>query len=188
MYLCTHIRLNHKSSTNHHTCFLFSFLTTILFQSLCYGQKVSYPKFEDYYVPSSQIYHSGNIHAPLSFANKTIEKQSKAYFDEATMYEPNFAAAYTLFTVPCGTMCEKIALFNCRTGVVTFPSELPTVEAGCSFSLYSRLLIINPTVNIYSLFGKHGVPDYMSTYYFFFSKGRFVGVSKNNYSVEKSGN
>lgn len=68
---------------------------------------------------------------------------------------PNFAGAYTLVRIGCGSGCSYLALIDARDGKVFFPKALSTVHeagwwkhpAGPVFNLSSRLLVVYGQAN-----------------------------------------
>jgi hypothetical protein len=66
---------------------------------------------------------------------------------------PNFNSIYSVATWGCGTGCIQLAIINCETGLVIFPSSFNAIDVGhvyyknasdvISFNLKSRLIVLS---------------------------------------------
>ncbi len=146
------------------------------------GKYRSYPTFEEYTVSALEILHIGNIPPALvTFDDTATERTCYPHLLPDTMYDPNFCGHYFLQTLPCGTMCEGIALLDCKTGKVTLPDDLgASLHIDCRIN--SRLMVINPPVNVLSLYKDlKETLICQETRYYEFRGGKFKLIAKRKY-------
>ncbi len=86
---------------------------------------------------------------------------------------PDFAGAYTLVQIGCGTSCQAIALVDARDGAVFFG---PTAEAGLDYRADSRLIVVNPLQNLRDAYGDE-IPLWAATRFYVFDGTGFREIS-----------
>ena len=132
------------------------------------------PAFETYTISSGQLFITSNNGPELFFEDSLTETLAAGEIAAIEFPEPNFCGSYHVFSIPCGTMCSRIGLVDCKTGRVFIPDELPTAALSISYNELSSLLIINLPVDIRFLYGETDVPDWLKTEYYVMRDGSFI--------------
>lgn len=155
-----------------------------LIQYLSCCDSADMPPFENYVIPADQIYFSMNIEPERIFADSSVKEITEHKVSSIEYLEPNYCGKYLIFTVPCGNMCERVGIINCENGIISLPA-LPTAELGVIYLKNSSLFVVNPTVNVYSLYGKDNIPDWMETTYYKFDEENFILLKTQTYPSPK---
>jgi len=80
-------------------------------------------------------------HAEIDLQSHPLAYQYRSQINRGVAAGPNFAGRYSIVEIGCGTTCQNLVIVDLQSGriVAWEPAEL-----GSSFTLESRLLILNP--------------------------------------------
>ena len=106
------------------------------------------PRFQKF---PSKIIPTGKK-SKLDISNPTA-KEYRTVLRSWLKSGPNFNSIYSVATWGCGTGCIQLAIINCETGSVIFPSNFNAIDVGhvyykestnvISFNLKSRLIVLS---------------------------------------------
>lgn len=88
------------------------------------------------------------------------------------------AKKFILLSVGCGTLCQSIILVDYQRGIAHVPGI--TASYGVSFSINSRLLVLNPKENWQDEFSDSDKPDWLTEEtYVILDSGEVVALKLN---------
>lgn len=86
------------------------------------------------------------VPSPVNIQSHPAGSEFQSMLRAGSKRPPNFAGSYTITSRSCGKNCRQHAVIDARTGRIIF---LPLKsQFGISFSLDSRVIILNPPDNI----------------------------------------
>lgn len=143
------------------------------------------PKFFDYSIEDNL---GEDLIKPVSVDFKSHSKaiNYRTALVEAEKSGPNFNYKYTIADWSCGTECHSIAVIDSSNGRVYFPDI--GYQAGISFNISSRLLVVNPPQDINEIYGNDPKkwPSWLTTTFFVWENNDFhlIKEARINFNVQ----